>query len=303
MGTYSIVAVDRDAGQLGAAVQTHWFGVGALVPWVGAGVGAVATQANVDVSYGPRGLELLAQGRTPEEAVAELVEGDPGGSGRQLAIVDAEGRVAAYTGPDCIPFAGHEPGEAFSCQANLMASEDVWPAMAGAYRDAKGTLAERLLAALDAGQAAGGDVRGSQSAAIEIAPLEGRPWERVLSLRVDDHPEPLRELRRLFELQGAYVVAEAADWALGEEQYDRAAALYEQAMAIAPGNHELLFWAGLGAAQAGRVDEGEERVRQAIELHPGWSELLGRLPASFFPSAVVMREALGMPAVESDTSS
>jgi len=295
MGTYSIVAVDRDAGEIGAAVQTHWFNVGAIVPWVAGGAGAVATQANVDVSYGPRGLDLLRAGRTPEEAVAELVGADPGGSGRQLAIADTDGRVAVHTGEDCIPFAGHEAGEAFSCQANLMASADVWPAMAAAFREASGPLAGRLLAALDAGQAAGGDVRGSQAAALEIAPIGGEPWKRTISLRVEDHPEPLRELRRLTEVHAAYVVAEAADWAIGEGEYDRAARLYEQASAMAPGNHELLFWAGLGAAQAGQHELGAERVRRAIELHPGWAELLGRLPESFFPSVTGVRAALGLP--------
>ena len=294
-GTYSIVAVDREAGQIGVAVQTHWFNVGAIVPWVDGSVGAVATQANVDVSFGPRGLELLRSGRRPEEAVAELIGADPGGSGRQLAIVDASGRVAVHTGDDCIPFAGHEAGEAFSCQANLMASADVWPAMAAAYRYAGGPLAGRLLAALDAGQAAGGDVRGRQAAAIEIAALGAEPWERAISLRVEDHPEPLAELRRLLAVHTAYQVAEAADWAIGEGEHDRAARLYEQASEMAPGNHELLFWAGLGAAQAGQVELGAKRVRGAIDLHPGWAELLGRLPESFFPSVSAVRRSLGIP--------
>jgi uncharacterized Ntn-hydrolase superfamily protein len=291
--TYSIVAVDRQAGELGVAVQTHWFGVGALVPWVAPGIGAVATQANIEIAHGPHGLDLLEEGLSPDDAVARIVGSDPGAAGRQVAVADVEGRVAAHTGDECMPFAGHEVGEAFSCQANLMASAEVWPAMAAAYRDAPGPLADRLLAALDAGQAAGGDVRGRQSAALEIAPLEGEAWQRVMSLRVEDHPEPLRELRRLLELKRAYVVAEAADWALGEHEYDRAARLYQEALEMAPDNHELIFWAGLGAAQAGEGDLGVARVREAIARHPGWADLLERLPEPNFPSVTGVRRALG----------
>lgn len=291
-GTYSIVAYDQGAGQMGMAVQTHWFNVGAIVPWACAGVGVVATQANVNVAYGPRGLELLRGGADAERAVAELLGEDPGSAGRQLAIVDAAGRAAAYTGPECFSFAGHVIGDGWSCQANLMASDRVWPSMADAYARAEGSLPERLLSALRAGEAAGGDVRGRQSAAIEVVPISGEPWERVVSLRVEDHPDPLDELERLYRLNIAYEVAGKGDWALGEGELQTASRLYAEASALAPDNHELLFWSGLGAAEAGDLDSGVEQVGRAIAMHAGWRDLLERLPESMFPAVARVREAL-----------
>jgi uncharacterized Ntn-hydrolase superfamily protein len=291
-GTYSIVAVDLDAGQMGVAVQSHWFGVGAVVPWAVAGVGVVATQANANLAYGPRGLALLGAGAAAEQVVERLVAEDPGTAGRQLAVGDRRGAVASHTGPECLAFAGAVAGEGFSCQANLMASPEVWPAMASAYERARGPLAARLLTALGAAEAAGGDVRGRQSAALVVVPVDGEPWERLVSLRVEDHAEPLVELERLYELHLAYEVAGEADWALGEGRLTEAGELYARASAMAPGNHELLFWAGLGAAQSGDLELGAERVARAIALHPGWTELLARLPESLFPQAPAIREAL-----------
>lgn len=286
--TYSIVARDPDTGELGVAVQSHWFSVGPIVPWARPGVGAVATQANAEVAYGPRALELLARGSDAKSALARLLDDDPGAAGRQVAVVDAAGRVAVHTGAQCIPFAGHITGDGVACQANIMASERVWPAMIDAFGSAAGQLASRLFAALQAGEQAGGDMRGRQSAAILVVPAEGEPWRSVVSLRVEDHPEPLDELGRLLALHDAYAIAGRADDLVNQRRYGEAAQLYREASALAPTSHELLFWAGLGAAQAGDMERGVVDVRTAIEMHAGWRELLARLPPEVAPSAAAV---------------
>ena len=283
--TYSIVARDPDTGELGVAVQSHWFSVGSIVTWARPGVGAVATQANAEVSYGPRALELLAAGVPAPDALARLVAEDPGGHSRQVAVVDAAGRVGVHTGPTCIAYAGHVAGQGVSCQANIMVSERVWPAMLEAFTGATGSLTARLLAALDAAESEGGDLRGRQSAAILVVAAEGEPWQTVVSLRVEDNPDPVPELRRLVALRGAYRLAGDADELLNSGRHDEAARLYRQASERAPGNHELLFWAGLGTAEAGDLDAGATQVAAAIAIQPTWRELLRRLPADLAPSA------------------
>jgi uncharacterized Ntn-hydrolase superfamily protein len=292
--TYSIVARDQQTGELGVAVQSHWFGVGPKVPWARPGVGAVATQANVRVDYGPEALELLAAGVSAPEALAQLTGADTGAAGRQLAIVDARGGVAGYTGAACMDFAGHVTGEQVSCQANIMANATVWGSMLEAFSTSAGPLASRLLAALDAAEAAGGDIRGRQSAALLVVPAEGEAWETVVSLRVEDHPEPLAELRRLFDLQCAYEQAGIGDELTNEGRHEQAAVHYRQAAELAPGNHELLFWSGLGTVLSGDVDGGVALVREAIALQPGWAELLPRLTADVAPAAPVVCERLGL---------
>jgi uncharacterized Ntn-hydrolase superfamily protein len=291
--TYSIVARDPDTGELGVAVQSHWFSVGSIVTWARPGVGAVATQANVETSYGPRALDLLAQGASAADALDRLVAKDPGGHSRQVAIVDADGRVGVHTGPSCIAYAGHVTGESVSCQANIMASECVWPAMLKAFTGARGSLTERLLTALDAAEREGGDIRGRQSAAILVVPAEGEPWRTLVSLRVEDHPEPLPELRRLVALHDAYALADRADELLNNGRHDDAGRLYVEASEGAPGNHELLFWAGLGRAQAGDLAAGVANVKEAIALQPAWHELLGRLPDELAPAAPAVLARLG----------
>jgi uncharacterized Ntn-hydrolase superfamily protein len=293
-GTYSIVARDPVTGELGVAVQSHWFSVGPLVPWAWAGVGAVATQANVRVAYGPDALALLAHGASAQDALAELLAKDGGGHGRQVAIVDAQGGVAAHTGSSCMAFAGHVTGEQVSCQANIMASDVVWGRMHDAFGRASGSLVERLLAALDAGEAAGGDIRGRQSAAIVVVPATGAAWETTVSLRVEDHPEPLRELRRLVELHEAYELAGAADELTNQGRYSEAAPLYVRAAELAPGNHELLFWGGLARVESGDLEAGVAQVRQAIVLQSGWAELLPRLSAEVAPAAALVTQRLGL---------
>ena len=292
-GTYSIVARDEASGELGVAVQSHWFSVGPIVPWAAAGVGAVATQANAEVTYGPRGLALLAEGASAPEALAALVAQDAGAAGRQVAVVDARGGVAAHTGAECMAHAGHITGPGVSCQANIMASDAVWPSMLSAFESSDGApLAARLLGALDAAEAAGGDVRGRQSAAILVVPGSGEPWDSVVSLRVEDDPEPLLELRRLAVLHEAYVLAGEADALVNDKRHDEAAVLYQRALELAPESHELRFWAGLAAAQLGEVDAGATLVQTAIAEQPGWGELLPRLSPEVAPAGAAVLERL-----------
>jgi uncharacterized Ntn-hydrolase superfamily protein len=247
------------------------------------GVGAVATQANVEISYGPRALELLAGGHGPREALDQLLAEDAAAQTRQVAVMDASGRGAAHTGSECIPYAGHVIGDGVCCQGNIMASEEVWPAMLEAFRSATGPLARRLLDALDAAEAAGGDLRGRQSAALLVVGDDGPAWQAGVSLRVEDDPEPLVELRRLLSVKDAYDLATQADHLVGEGRHQEAAAVYRRASELAPGNHELRFWAGLSAAQLGDIDLAVTDVKAAIAAHPPWRVLLEKLPPSVAP--------------------
>ena len=278
--TYSIVARDPVTGQLGAAVQSHWFSVGSLVIWAEAGVGAVATQSFVDVSYGPLALQMLKAGRSPADALRGLVAADAGREVRQVAVVDAQGRVAAHTGAGCIPAAGHHVGEGYSTQANLMEKDTVWDAMARAYEAAEGDLAERLLAALEAAQAEGGDIRGKQSAAILIVAPEssGKVWEdRLVDLRVEDHPEPVAELRRLVQLHRAYQHMNEGDLAVERGETEAARREYGAAEALAPGNLEMGYWHAVALANVGEVEESLPIFRRVFAGDPNWATLTPRL--------------------------
>jgi uncharacterized Ntn-hydrolase superfamily protein len=290
--TYSLVAFDPDSGDCGVAVQSHWFSVGGLVSWAEPGVGAVATQANVEIAYGPRGLRRMRDGASAPEALAELIGADPLAAVRQVAMVDARGGIAAHTGSECMSFAGQEVGHHHSAQANLMASDRVWRAMSEAFLGASGPLAERLLDALDAGEAAGGDVRGRQSAAVVVVPASGEPWERIVELRVEDHPEPLVELRRLVGLKAAYVLAGDGDDLQGRGDHTGAAAKYIAAWELAPENEELGFWAALSMIGRGETDRGAALLRDTIARHPGWASLLGMLGPDESPAAAEARRLL-----------
>ena len=278
--TYSIVARDKKTGELGVAVQSHYFQVGPVVPWALAGVGAVATQSQVNISYGPLGLEMLQAGLTAEQALMALTAGDPHADVRQCAIVDAAGNVAAHTGAKCIPAAGHRLGEAFSCQANLMEKDTVWAAMADAFESTGGQLAERMMAALEAAEVEGGDIRGRQSAAMVVVAGtgKGRPWDdRLLDIRVEDSPEPLLELRRLIRIKRAYAAGSEAERL--DEAGDVAAANAKrtEAFELAPDNVELRFWAGLAMATSGDLDAGCDLIREAVRQEPRWLETVRRL--------------------------
>jgi uncharacterized Ntn-hydrolase superfamily protein len=293
-GTYSIVARDAETGELGVAVQSHWFSVGSVVSWAEAGVGAVATQSIAEPAYGPRLLARLKEGESPGDALRALLAADEQARSRQVAAIDGRGAVAAHTGDGCIPFAGDAQGEGFSVQANMMASPEVWPAMAEAFSSSSRPLGRRLLAVLRAAEAAGGDVRGRQSAALLVVPPEGEPWRRLADLRVEDHPDPVEELARLLDLREAYRLADEADSLAAAGRHEEAGERFQRAGQLSPDNPELLFWGGLGLAQAGNVEFGAQHVSRAIELHRGWRELIARLDPRIAPGAVPVCEALGI---------
>jgi uncharacterized Ntn-hydrolase superfamily protein len=262
--TYSIVARDKETGALGVAVQSRAFNTAALVPWGSPGVGVVATQSYTEVSYGPLGLELLQTGNTPEEALAELVAADDDSAYRQVAILDREGRVAVHVGEACIPAAGFAMGDGFSAQANMVDSERVWESMAESFEQSQGPLAERLLGALDAAEAAGGDWRGRQAGGILVVAAEGRPWEREVDLRVDDHADPLGELRRLLRMLQAYHAIREPPGPT-EEQL---AVLHELDRQLA-----RIF----GATAAGRVTEARALLQPLLETEPRWADFIRSL--------------------------
>lgn len=280
--TYSIVARDPRTGRFGIAVQSHYLGVGAVVPWLEAGVGGVATQASVNLSFGPIGLELLRAGRSADEVVAALVASDPGAQQRQLGVVDTRGGAAAFTGSETIPAAGHLVREGFTVQGNLLERDTCWPAMAAAYESASdAALSERLLLALEAAEREGGDVRGRQSAAIVIvsADLHAAPWQgRLLDLRVEDHADPVPELRRLVTLQEAYdLLDDSGDAALaGESEADR----YAEARRRAPDAMELVFWMGLEYAKRGDLQAARRELLIAFEADARWRATLQHLAAA-----------------------
>lgn len=212
IATFSIVARDPSNGDLGVAVQSKFLAVGAVVPWARAEVGAIATQALANIGYGPQGLTLLEQGMPAPDVLNQLLAADAERDHRQVGIVDRDGRVAVHTGTACHHWAGHVIGDGFCCQGNLLAGEAVVSQMAEAFTTAQGELAERLVAALDGGQAAGGDRRGRQSAAVYVARKGGSYGgllDRYIDLRVDDHPEPIKELQRILQLHRFYLTRPA----------------------------------------------------------------------------------------------
>ena len=270
------------------AVQSHYLGVGSLASWAEAGVGAVATQAAVEPAYGPRGLGLMRDGKSAPAALHQLLADDPQEAARQVAMIDRGGRVAVHTGARCTPHAGHAVGDQMSVQANMMERDTVPAAMVRAYSAASGAgFAERLLAALDAAEAEGGDLRGQQSAAmLVVSPrATGNPTEdRPIDLRVEDHRDPLGELRRLVSLRRAYERVDVGDQLAAAGDVDGSLAEYEAAHRSQPDNLELAFWHGAALAASGREEDAAPILRRTFEAHAGWIELLKRLPAAgLFP--------------------
>lgn len=279
--TYSIVAIDRETGELGAAVQSHWFSVGSIVIWAESGVGAICTQSFVEASYGPLGLELMRAGKTAEEALAGLLKADQFEAVRQVAMIDAKGRVAAHTGKSCIPEAGHIVGEGFSCQANLMLKNTVWNAMSKAFQVTKGELVDRLMAALEAAESEGGDIRGKQSAAVIVVKGEasGAWWkDRIYDLRVEDHQNPLGELKRLIRLNKAYNFMNKGDEFLTENKVEEAMRAYSRAMEMYPDNAEMVFWPAVTLASTGKVEESLPLFKKVFAMDRNWAVLVPRLP-------------------------
>jgi uncharacterized Ntn-hydrolase superfamily protein len=282
--TYSIVARDPETGRFGVAVQSHYLGVGPVVPWLEAGIGAVATQARANTSFGPVGLELLRAGRTAGEVVAALVASDDHADQRQLGVVDAWGGAAAYTGSQTIPAAGHLVGDGFTVQGNLLERDTCWPAMAEAYEAALAEglpFVERLLRALEAAEREGGDVRGRQSAAIMVVDgtLQPAAWRgRMLDMRIEDHPDPVPELRRIVTIQLAYdLTDDEGDAARAGMSADER---YAEARRMAPDAYELAFWKGVELAVGGDVAAGRRELAIAFAADARWRTTLEHLASA-----------------------
>lgn len=281
--TFSIVARDPVTGDLGVAVQSHWFSVGSVVTWAEPGVGAIATQSFVEPAYGAKGLVLMRDGMAAADAMQKLIAEDKGQATRQLGFVDAEGHAASFTGSNCIRHADSYAGDGYAVQANLMANGLVVPAMAHAYEAAKGDLADRMLAALDAAQEVGGDIRGCQSAAILIVSgkRSDKPWaEKKIDLRIEDSAAPLPELHRLVVLARAYQQMNKGDELVEKGDMDAAGAAYGAAAKLAPGNAEMAFWEGIAWANKGELAKSSPLLRQAFQEDPAWIELVRRMPAA-----------------------
>jgi uncharacterized Ntn-hydrolase superfamily protein len=285
VSTYSIVARDLKTGEIGVAVQSHWFSVGSVVPWAEAGVGAVATQSMTDPAYGPLGLAAMRVGRSAPDALKGLLAGDEGREIRQVAMIDAMGRVAGHTGSRCIKPAGHitDSKAQFSVQANMMANDRVWPAMEKAYRETQGDLADRMIAVLEAAESAGGDVRGRQSAAMIVVSAQstGKPWiDRRFDLRVEDHPDPVEELKRLVRLQRAYLHMNAGDLAMEKHDVEAANAEYIEAQALVPHMVEIPFWCAVTLVNGGKLDQALPIFKSVFEREKAWALLVPRMAES-----------------------
>lgn len=280
--TFSIVARDAKTGEMAVGVQSHWFSVGTAVPWGEAGVGVVATQSFVNKSYGPKGLELMKNGKTAPEALQQLLNEDEGREVRQVAIIDTNGRVNAHTGKNCIEFASQIVGNNYSVQSNMMLNDKVCPAMSKAFEGSEGKpLAERILLALQAAQAAGGDIRGKQSAAILVVAgrKTGSPWnDRLIDLRVDDNDTPLKEMERLLKLFRAYEHMDKGDLATEKNDMKLAMEEYGAAMKLFPKNLEMQYWTAITLANNKKVKEAAAMLQKIYKQDANWRELTKRLP-------------------------
>jgi uncharacterized Ntn-hydrolase superfamily protein len=277
-------------------VQSHWFSVGSVVTWAEAGVGAIATQSFTEISYGPLGLELMKAGKTAPEALKALLAVDENADVRQVAMVDRHGNVAVHTGENCIVAAGHYKGEQFTTQANLMEKDTVWGAMAQAYENAEGDLAERLMSALEAAQNEGGDIRGKQSAAILIVPgtTTGAPWkEKRVDLRIEDHPEPLKELRRVLQIHRAYEHMNEGDERFADGDIDGALEAYGTAAQMYPENIEVKYWQAITMAGASRLEQALPIFKQVFAQDRNWLTLTPRLiDSGLLPDDPALLEAI-----------
>lgn len=280
--TFSIVARDERTGEMAVAVQSHWFSVGSVVSWGEGGVGVVATQSFVNKSFGLRGLDLLKQGKSPQEALDQLLSDDTGKEFRQVAILDTKGGVATHTGKNCLESAGHLNGPNFSVQANMMLNDKVVPAMEKTWKDNEAMpLAERMVEVLKAAQKAGGDIRGKQSAALLVVSPEntGKPWDdRLIDLRVDDAVDPITELARLLMVSRAYEHMNKGDLHVEKNEMAKAMDEYNQAMKMFPGNLEMQYWTAITLANGKEVSKASVMLQKIYKQDANWRELTKRLP-------------------------
>ena len=278
--TYSIVAYDPETKQFGMGVQTHQPSVGAVVPWVRAGVGGVATQSLTNIAFGPLGIELMAHGYGAEAALKSLLAGDEGREKRQVALVDKNGKVAVHSGSGCIPYFGHKVGEHYSVQANMMTKDTVPNAMSAAFESAKGDLMERIMQAMEAAEAEGGDIRGSQSAAMKVCSNEDKPyWDnRICDLRVDEHHNPIKELRRLMVMRRADLLSDKGSDQSKAGDLKSAMTTFAEARRMSPEDTEMVFWQALVLADNHNlIDEARALLTPLFKSEPQWEELLRRL--------------------------
>lgn len=278
--TYSIVARDPATGEMGVAVQSHWFSVGTSVTWGEAGVGVVATQSFVNFSFGPNGLKLMKEGMSAPDVMDKMIAEDEGRDFRQLAVLDVNGNVKSYTGAKCVQAAGNIIGDNFSVQANMMLNDKVWPAMAEAFKTTEGPLAERMVAALEAAQNVGGDIRGKQSAAILVVRGEatGNLWEdRLVDLRIEDHPEPVKEIKRLLKVHRAYDHMNAGDLAVEHGEMDKAMDEYSAAEAMFPENLEMKYWHAVTLVNNGGLEEALPMFKEVFSKDENWRTMTPRL--------------------------
>jgi len=281
--TYSIVARDSITGEMGVAVQSHWFSVGSSVTYGKAGVGVVATQSFINPSYGPKGLALMQQGLSPQQALDALLQNDKGEMYRQVAFLNADGVVATHTGSSCIEAAGHRNGKNFSVQANMMLNNTVWDAMADAFENTKGPLSDRMLAAMQAAQAEKGDIRGKQSAAILIVSeiATGNSWEDVLmDLRIEDHENPIEELGRLIEMHKAYNFMNDGDLAMEDGDSEKAESLYLSAQNMFPDNLEMKYWYAINLLNNKEYKKAAPLMKSIFKADENWKTLTPRLVKS-----------------------
>ena len=281
--TFSIVARDEKTGDLAVGVQSHWFSVGTSVSWGEAGVGVVATQSFTNKSFGIRGLQLLKSGKTAQQALDELLRTDDGRDVRQVAIADAKGNVAVHTGKKCIDFAGHHTGKNYSVQANMMLNNTVPDVMAKAFeKNANLSLPERVLSALNAAQAAGGDIRGRQSAVLLVVKgkATGTPWDdnHLVDLRVDDADQPLTEMTRLLRVHRAYEHMNKGDLATETNNMKVAMQEYGAAMKLFPKNLEMQYWTAIALANTKQVSKSARMLQGIYTQDANWRELTRRLP-------------------------
>jgi uncharacterized Ntn-hydrolase superfamily protein len=279
--TYSIVARDPASGRFGVAIQSCWPFVGAGCPWVESGVGAVVTQSFTEIAHGPNGLARLRGGEAAAAALAGMLAADPGEAVRQVGIVDATGRAAAHTGARCVEAAGHVTADGVSVQANMMERPSVWPAMLAAYEGSDGDLVDRLVAALRAAEAEGGDIRGRQSASLVISGAPGEPaWKREVDIHVGDHPDPLDELERLVRVQRAYGALDRAEERGSAGDMAGAQAAGEEALRLVPGDAQVKAWLAIGMAGGGSVGPARGLLAAATAMNPRWPEFVRRVAAS-----------------------
>lgn len=281
-GTYSIVAIDKENGEIGVAVQSHWFSVGSVVPWAEPSAGAVATQAFANTLYGYLGLKLMESGLSADKTLSCLLSLDDQREKRQVGMIDSMGNVAVHTGSNCIPFSGHIKGKDYTVQANMMLNSKVWKEIARTFEKSSGKLSERMILALEAGEKAGGDVRGRQSCAVLVVKLvsSNEPWkDRVVDLRVEDSDEPIKEMKRLLRIREAYDHADRGDSYLATGMLERAMSEYKKAFELAPEKEELRYWYGIGLINSGLTDEGIRQLNEVYKSNPRMKKLTKHLPS------------------------